>query len=91
MYNRNELLKDLRENVMEVFFTKVNGEERHMKCTLMPGLLPPNADLTHLEEAHKKAENQSVIACWDLEKAAWRSFRVDSVKMVQLLDAYHYL
>lgn len=90
-YERDVLLKDLKGNVAEVFFTKVNGEKRAMKCTLMPELLPENADVNHLEEQHSKTENLSTIACWDLEKHAWRSFRIDSVEMVQLLDAYNYM
>ena len=33
-YSRDTLLKDLREHVIEVHFTKVNGEQRIMRCTL---------------------------------------------------------
>lgn len=90
VYDRDTLLKDLMENVAEVYFTKVDGTARRMKCTLLPHLLPPNTDLNYLKEEHKKEENLSVIACWDLENMGWRSFRIDSVNMVQLLDQHQY-
>lgn len=90
-YDRDTLLNDLKTNVAEVYFTKVNGEKRAMKCTLMSDFLPQNTDISHLEEQHKKSENLSVIACWDIDKNAWRSFRVDSVEMVQVLDPYLYM
>ena len=90
-YERDTILRDLKKNVAEVFFTKVNGEKRAMKCTLMPELLPQSTDLNHLEEQHGKQENLSTVGCWDIEKGGWRSFRVESVEMVQLLDAYNYM
>ncbi len=90
IYDRDTLLKDLTENVAEIYFTKVDGTQRRMKCTLLPHLLPPNTDLNYLHEEHKKADNLNVIACWDLENGGWRSFRIDSVKMVQLLDQSQY-
>ena len=90
-YERDSLLKDLRENVAEVFFTKVNGEKRQMKCTLMPQILPQNTDIEHLDEQHKRPENLSTVVCWDLDKGGWRSFRVEAVEMVQLLDSYNYM
>lgn len=90
-YERDAILKDLRENVAEVYFTKLNGESRQMKCTLMANLLPQNTDINHLEEQHQKPENLSTIVCWDLDKRGWRSFRVESVEMVQLLDAFNYM
>jgi len=39
-YDRDTLLRDLRENVIEVTFTKVNGESRVMRCSFKPEVLP---------------------------------------------------
>ena len=63
----------LRENVVEVVFTKVNGDQRRMKCTLKSDLLPemPN------EPGHPGPEN--VLPVWDIEKNGWRSFRIENV------------
>lgn len=87
-YDRDVLLKDLRENVCEVFFTKVNGEKRAMRCSLRPDLLPPNTVIEHLDEMHQKPENLEVIACWDLQSNGWRSFKIDTVDYVQTVDTY---
>ena len=88
LYTRDALLKDLRVNVVEVLFTKVDGQARRMRCTLREELLPP----TYLTEKSKEnefhRENPNVIAAWDIEKQGWRSFRIDSVEYAQALDQY---
>jgi len=88
-YERNTLLKDLTENVCEVFFTKVNGEKRAMRCSLRADILPESYSLT---EAPKVKEfhttNPDVLAVWDLQNNGWRSFRIDSVEYVQVVDTY---
>lgn len=54
-----------------ISFTKANGEQREMLCTLRPDLIPPQP-VSQLEKAPRK-ENSDVQAVWDLEKEAWRS------------------
>jgi len=87
-YKRDDILKDLRGNVVEVFFTKVNGQDRAMICTLKPDMLPPS----YLEEKEQEKkfhkENANVIAAWDVQNNGWRSFRIDSVSYVQIKDGY---
>lgn len=65
----------LRDNVMEISFTKVNGEQRTMRCTLKTALLPEPPKEGPM--THPKPEN--VLPVWDIDKNGWRSFRVDSV------------
>lgn len=83
LFNRDDILKDLRKSVIEVHFTKVNGENRIMHCSLMPELLPEtyNEDLKEETDFHQK--NPNVVAAWDVQKGGWRSFRVDTVQYVQ--------
>jgi len=38
---RNELVGILKSNICNVTFTKVNGEQRTMPCTLKEGVIPP--------------------------------------------------
>jgi hypothetical protein len=85
LYDRDNLLKDLQEQVIKVTFTKVNGEKRQMRCTLMQHHLPPNTDKNHLISEHRKAENLNTIAVWDLDVGAWRSFRIESVEYVEAM------
>lgn len=88
-YQRDTLLKDLQENVCEIFFTKVNGEKRAMRCSLRADILPLSYSLTEevkVKDFHKT--NPDVIAVWDLQNSGWRSFRIDSVDYVQVVDTY---
>ena len=87
-YTRENVISDLRDHVMEVTFTKVNGETRIMRCTLDQRIIPQPVDYKHLEEQHKKPENLNVVACWDVQAGGWRSFRVDSIKYIQEVDGY---
>ena len=87
MYKRDDILKDLHENVIEVHFTKVNGENRIMRCTLDPAYLPQNYNKDHLAEEHQKKENINTIVAWDVVAGGWRSFRVDSVLNVQIIPS----
>ena len=86
MYERDRLIADLKQAVVEVTFTKVNGEKRVMRCTLDPRNLPAmtNEQINHVYEQHKREENLDVIACWDVQANGWRSFRVDSVQSASL-------
>jgi hypothetical protein len=87
-YNRDELLADLKENVVEVTFKKLDGDTRIMKCTLMNNMLPRNYNPDHMHEMHHKEENKAVIAAWDIVKGGWRSFHVENVEYAQVLDNF---
>ena len=70
-YKLQELLKD---NIVEIGFTKVNGEERTMKCTLKPTLIPEE-----FAPKGKRPPAQHVLSVWNVEENAWKSFRVHNV------------
>jgi hypothetical protein len=89
MYTRENLIADLKRNVCEIHFTKVNGANRVMRCTLMDRFLP----LKELREDHvQRPDNPEVIAVWDVHannnEGDWRAFRIDSVVYAQVVDAY---
>jgi hypothetical protein len=65
----------LSEGVVKVSFTKVDGERRDMTCSLSSALLPQ----PKIDSESKKRHNDDVLAVFDTEKQAWRSFRIDSV------------
>ena len=78
MFNKEDIVKQLHESVCTVTFTKVNGEERVMTCTLKENLLPAQTDVEELIQ--KKKPNPDVLAVWDTVAEGWRSFRWDSLK-----------
>jgi len=66
---------------VKVSFTKKDGSLREMICTRVMDLVP---DDEHPKDDNKEHEqNPDVIPVWDLEKEAWRSFRVDSVVSIE--------
>jgi WYL_2, Sm-like SH3 beta-barrel fold len=65
----------LRKGPVEIVFTKKDGTERTMKCTLQEGVVVPHEKTTE----RVKESNPNIVAVWDLEKSAWRSFKLDSI------------
>ena len=77
---RETVASILKTDIANVTFTKADGTERVMKCTLVDEYIP-NTD----ERTSTRAVNESVLRVWDLDKNAWRSFRIDSVKAIQVI------
>ena len=76
---RDELIKLLQKEIVEVTFTKLNGDERIMPCTLVKSFFPdPKKEATQ--------KNDKVIAVWAIESKGFRSFRYDRVKSIKLLE-----
>jgi hypothetical protein len=70
----------LRTRIIEITFTKKDGSERVMKATLLPQYLPV---ITEETKKSTKIVNPELVNCWDTEKSAWRSFRVDSIVQIE--------
>lgn len=79
---RVQILDSLHRGVCSVIFTKANGEERTMKCTLVSSFLPEKEDTVKLATKNRKS---GAVSVWDVEKNDWRAFRIDSVKSWQLI------
>lgn len=77
-WDKEAIENKLRETICKVSFTKANGENRVMHCTLNESMLPEQIDLE--EAVQKKKPNPDVLAVWDVENNGWRSFRWDSLK-----------
>jgi hypothetical protein len=67
----------LKETTVKITFTKKDGTERVMNCTLNATVLP-------LVETHQQKREQEkpkdYIAVYDTEAKGWRSFVIKSVK-----------
>jgi hypothetical protein len=82
---RDELIGKLKNNICVVVFTKKDGTERSMRCTLQEGVIPEATKEDPLSQKKIRSLNEEVIPVWDTEKNGWRSFRVDSVKSFSVL------
>ena len=79
MFNRNEIVELLRTSVINVTFTKLDGTDRTMECTLLPDRLPEEY---RTQTPVEKEVVGNAISVWDVGVGGWRSFRVDSVKAI---------
>lgn len=70
----------LQIDVGTVTFTKKDGTERIMKCTLNSKILPaPNVT----ENKKSRKINLDVIPVYDVEENSWRSFSIKSIKEIR--------
>lgn len=75
-------LRDLlHTSEVSIIFTKKDGTDRKMLCTLMENVIP-NDKKPKESEKIRKVSNES-LAVFDVEKQDWRSFRWDSVKSIE--------
>ena len=74
----------LKVTDMTVTFTKKDGTERVMKCTLQPELLPVVEVKPLAEGKQPRKESTTSIRVYDLELKDWRSFTTKSVTRVEL-------
>ena len=72
----------LRQGVATVTFTKKDGTERVMKCTLDPAVLPKQ-EIKEGEDRTKRLKTDTVVPVYDVEAMGWRSFTVRAVKRVE--------
>lgn len=73
-----ELKKRMQTSVVEFYFVKKStGELRHAYGTTMSSLAS-----THINGRGISRDSVNTIAFWDVEKAAWRSFRYETLVKV---------
>ena len=58
-------------------FTKADGSERTMRCTLQESYLPAVSE--HKETDKVRGTNLNVLSVWDVDAQGWRSFKIDSI------------
>ena len=78
-FDRNFMMQELQTRDCRVIFKKANGEERDMMCTLREDAIPEASKSDPLSQKKVRSINEEVVPVWDVNKQAWRSFRVDSV------------
>lgn len=76
---RQWLIDMLKVGPARVIFTKKDGTERVMNCTLKSELTENYEKKTE----RVKEQNPDVCAVYDLDVKGWRSFRFDSITAVE--------
>jgi hypothetical protein len=65
-----------------ITFTKKDGTERVMNCTLRSDMLPA---VEIKEDKTPRKQNDSVLSVYDIDAQGWRSFTLSSVKRVEFV------
>ena len=76
---RKWLISHLKYGPVPVYFTKKDGTERKMDCTLK------EENIVQYEKKTERVKtlNEETCPVFDLEKNEWRSFRYDAITKVE--------
>lgn len=86
LYDYDAIVDQLRSNVLEVSFVKLDGDTRVMPCTLLTEYMP-EASETKVQQVDNYSVNKSVVRAFAIDKQAWRSFRLENVTGVRVVNA----
>ena len=74
----------LKSSEATVCFTKKDGTERVMRCTLNPDFLPlSKVDESKVATKPERKKSDTSLAVYDLDAQSWRSFVITSIKNVK--------
>lgn len=82
VYSKQELRNTLKNNIVRVTFTKIDGSTRIMNCTLSEKYLPAITSSNN----ETKTVNDNVFNVWDTDVNNWRAFRYDSVNKAEVIN-----
>ena len=75
---RDRMQALLKTQEVTISFTKKDGTERKMLCTLAENKIPSEK----MPKNSGKSKSDDALAVFDIEKNDWRSFRWDSVTKI---------
>ena len=76
-YTRASIAEQLHSGIHLLRFTKLDGTERTMPCTLDPAILPV-VEITEEKKVPRKI-NPDTIRVYVTDINEWRSFRIENV------------
>ena len=76
---KEQIVNRLRSEAVNLSFEKADGTVRHMFCTLRSDYLPESTATEQTLLTEEKNDNPDHVVVWDIEKAAWRSFKPSRV------------
>lgn len=72
----------LSERIVTIVFTKKDGTERTMNCTLSPEFLPKVETVNENKDTKPRKASDTSLAVFDVNINEWRSFTYNSIKQV---------
>lgn len=81
---RDELVERLKNGRANITFTKKDGTERVINCTLDRTIAIPHERKTD----RVKVIRDEILPVWDIDLAAWRSITIDNIKSFEDYEQY---
>lgn len=86
-YQREQLLLDLRDNVIELTVNQ-NGANQTIRVTHAEAMLPINVTHRFITEQHQHMLNAASIVAWAVDAKKWFVFKIKDVRYAQVIDGY---
>jgi len=83
--NPADLVQLLKQHILEITFTKVDGELRVMPCTLRDDRLPSRPPVVE-GQAPRREKPPGTISVFCTDKNEWRSFRFENLKTWRIVE-----
>ena len=80
---RQEIVAKLSQGIHNITFTKVDGTERTMPCTLDPTILPTVELIESEEKKIPRKLNMDTLRVFVTDIQEWRSFRIENLKSIE--------
>ena len=80
---RLEIIRELSQGIHNVTFTKVDGTERTMPCTLDPTFLPTIELIESEDNRVPRKLNMDTLRVFVTDIKEWRSFRIENLKSIR--------
>ena len=80
---RQEIVAKLSQGIHTITFTKVDGTERTMPCTLDPTLLPAVELIENEDKRVPRKLNIDTLRVFVTDINEWRSFRIENLKNIE--------
>ena len=80
---RQDIVAILKQGIHTITFTKVDGTERTMPCTLDPAILPTVELIENEDKRVPRKLNSDTLRVFVTDINEWRSFRIENLKNIE--------
>lgn len=85
--DKQKLKTQLNEGLVTVTFTKKNGEQRIMTCTLSSDIIPQHQLPKPIAEGTEpRKRDPDSLSVWDVNAEGWRSFIWENITDVKVVE-----
>jgi hypothetical protein len=83
--SRMIIIKHLTEGICQVDFTKIDGTNRKLYCTLVSGIIPSKYKES-IEKTLTQTNDSDIVPVWDITEGKWKSFRISKINFFRSPD-----